>query len=166
MFNINIFLQNEYPDFNIDDTVIYNNTVKIADYIVSDKDIFNKSCLYKYKFKTIVFDIILTDNKYIQRINNEYRKKDSPTDVITFAMFADSNEEERFILDEEIYLGEIIISLDRIKEQSTENNISFEDELYFVISHGILHLLGFDHQSLEDYQFMVTNQNKAKAVVL
>ena len=63
-------------------------------------------------------------------------------------------------------MGEIIVSLDKIKEQAEDNNVTFESELYYLISHGILHLLGFDHQTQIEYDFMVDKQNKAKAVVL
>ncbi len=166
MPEFNIFLENTYKDFDIDEAAVHKKIVIMADYIFSCKEIMLKSFLNKYKFDTLSFDIVLADNKEIHRINKEYRKKDAPTDVITFAIFADSIEEERYIIDNEINLGEIIISLDKIKEQSKENNISFEEELYFIISHGILHLLGFDHQNETDYNFMIENQNKAKAMVL
>ena len=86
--------------------------------------------------------------------------------IISFAIFADSLPEERFIIDDEINLGEIIISLDKTEEQSKNNNVTFDSELYYLISHGILHLLGFDHQTQEEYDFMVEKQNIAKAVVL
>ena len=166
MAKINIFVENTYEEFNIDEVKVYNNSVKITEFLINCSEVFKKSCLNKYKFLSICFDIVLTDNKEIHRINKEYRQKDTPTDVITFAMFADSSEDERFILEGEINLGEIIISLDRIKEQANENNVTFEDELYYIISHGVLHLLGFDHLSEEDYNFMVNYQNKAKAIVL
>lgn len=163
---INVFIENTYPDFKIDEIKVYNDVVKITEFILQDKDIFSSSCLKNYKFDAISFDIVLCDNNDIHRINKEYRNKDSATDVITFAIFADSPDEERFIFDEEINLGEIIVSLDKIKEQSEENIVSFDSELYYLISHGILHLLGFDHQIQSEYDFMVEKQNKAKAVVL
>jgi len=166
MTNLNIFLENTYEKYKIDEVKIYNNIVKIADYIFKNSEIMDLSCLSKKKYNTVSFDIVLVNNEEIHRINNEYREKDKPTDVITFAIFADSPEEEQYILDGEINLGEIIVSLDKIEEQSKENNVTFDDELYYIISHGILHLLGFDHQSEEEYNFMVNNQNKAKAIVL
>ena len=166
MININVFIENTYPDFDIDDVKISDDVKKISRFILSDVEITKKSCISNYKYKTISFDVVLCNNDNIRVINKEYRQKDSPTDVITFAIFADSDEDERFIIDEEINLGEIIVSLDKVLEQSGENNISFEAELYYLISHGILHLLGFDHQTQEEYEFMVNNQNKAKAVVL
>jgi len=166
MTEYNIFLENTYPDYKTDDTKIYNNVLKIADYIFKNSEVMTKSCLNNVKYNSVNFDIVLTDNGEIHRINKEYRKKDSPTDVITFAIFADSPEDEKFTFDGEVYLGEIIVSLDKIEEQSKDNKVTFESELYYIISHGILHLLGFDHQTEEDYNFMVENQNKAKAAVL
>lgn len=163
---INAFVENTYSDFDIDEVKVFNDAAKITDFILKDCEILSKSCLRDYKYNVISFDIVLCNNEEIQRINKEYRDKDSATDVITFAIFADSVPEERFIIDEEINLGEIIVSLDKIKEQSVENNVSFESELYYLISHGILHLLGFDHQTRPEYNFMVDKQNKAKAVVL
>lgn len=163
---INVFIENTYSEFNVDEVKISDNVKKISDFIIKNEDIFSKSCLKDYKFSILSFDIVLCDNEYIHKINKEYRNKDSATDVITFAIFADSEPDERFILDEEINLGEIIVSLDKIKEQSLENNVTFDSELYYLISHGILHLLGFDHQNQDDYDFMVNNQNKAKALVL
>lgn len=166
MVQINAFLENTYPDFEIDEINISNNIKKITSFLIKDKEIISKSCLNKYKFNIISFDIVLCNNEDIHRINKEYRNKDAATDVITFAIFADSPDDEKFIIDNEIMLGEIIVSLDKIKEQSEENNVTFDSELYYLISHGILHLLGFDHQTQVDYDFMVTNQNRAKAIVL
>ena len=166
MITINVFIENTYPDFDIDEVKVYKDTIKITEYIINQPEIYSKSCLKDYKFETLSFDIVLCNNEDIHRINKEYRDKDRATDVITFAMFADSLPEERFIIDGEISLGEIIVSLDKIDEQSKENNVTFESELYFLISHGILHLLGFDHQTQDDYDFMINNQNKAKAIVL
>ena len=166
MTKINIFVENTYEEFNIDEVKVFNNSVKITEFLISCKEVYENSCLNQYKAESICFDIVLTNNSEIHRINKEYRHKDSPTDVITFAIFADSSEDERFIFDGEINLGEIIISLDKIKEQANENNVTFEDELYYIISHGVLHLLGFDHLSEDEYNFMVNYQNKAKAIVL
>lgn len=166
MTKFNIFLENMYPDYNIDEKKVYDDIIKMSNHIFSNTDLISKSCLKNYEYDFISYDIVLVNNEEIHRVNKEYRKKDSPTDVITFAMFADSEEEERFIIDGEISLGEIIVSLDKIQEQSEENKISFDEELYYIISHGILHLLGFDHLTEDDYNFMVENQNQAKAAVL
>ncbi len=166
MTNLNIFLENTYEDYNIDEVVVHKKVVKMTEYIFADNDVMSKSCLEGRNYETVSFDIVFVDNEEIHRINNEYRQKDRPTDVITFAIFADSPEEEKYIFDGEVSLGEIIVSLDKIEEQSKENNVSFEDELYFLVSHGVLHLLGFDHMTDEEYNYMVNKQKEAKAVVL
>ena len=165
MTKINIILENTYQDYEIEEKKIYDNTVKIANYQFEQKEILKNSCLSDVEYEEIFFDIVLMNNEEIHRINKEYRQKDSPTDVITFAIFADSDEDEKFVFDGEVHLGEIMISLDKIEEQSKENNVTFEDELYYLVSHGVLHLLGYDHQSEEDYNLMVKLQNQAKAIV-
>ena len=114
-----------------------------------------------YEYKTICFDIVLCDNEKIHEINKECRQKDRPTDVITFALFADSDEESRFIFDDEINLGEIIVSLDKTEEQAKEKGHSYGKELFFLISHGIMHLLGFDHPTEETLEFMLNEQSKS-----
>lgn len=166
MTRYNVFIENNFKEYDIDELSLYKNVLKMTEYIFSQKEIIGLSCLKDLKYKEISFDIVLTDKSEIQRINREYRKKDTPTDVITFAVFADSPSDERFILDGEINLGEIIISPEIIRIQATENNNTFNDELNYIIAHGILHLAGFDHTNEEDYQFMVENQNKAKAQLL
>ena len=166
MTNLNIFLENTYEGYNIDDIAIHKKVVKMTEHIFKDNDVISKSCLEGRKYETVSFDIVFVDNEEIHRINKEYRQKDRPTDVITFAIFADSPEEEKYIFDDEVSLGEIIVSLDKIEEQSKENNVSFEDELYFLVSHGVLHLLGFDHMTDDEYKYMVDKQKEAKAVIL
>lgn len=96
-------------------------------------------------------------------INREYRNKDYPADIITFAIFADSDE--KFVFDGEINLGEVIIALDKVIEEAEKKGVTKEYELSFLISHGILHLLGFDHQTEEDYNFIMELQNKALGFV-
>ena len=166
MTNLNIFLENTYENYNIDEVFVHKKIVEMTNHIFEDSDVMSKSCLDGRNYETVSFDIVFVDNEEIHRINKEYRQKDRPTDVITFAIFADSPEEEKYIFDGEVSLGEIIVSLDKIEEQSKENNVSFDDELYFLVSHGVLHLLGFDHMTDEEYNYMVTKQKEAKAIVL
>ncbi|MCD7779044.1 MAG: rRNA maturation RNase YbeY, partial [Candidatus Gastranaerophilales bacterium] len=122
MSKTNIFIENAYENFNIDEVEVQKNVSSMAEYILNNKEITSKSFINNYKYDTLTFDIVLTNNEEIHRINKEYRNKDVPTDVITFAIFADSEENERYIIDGDIVLGEIIVSLDKIKEQSIENN--------------------------------------------
>ena len=148
---INIFIENAYENFESLPALsqMHKTAVKMTEYFLSKKDWVQNSCLEGYDFDLLYFDVVLTDDEKIHEINKQYRQKDAPTDVITFAMFADSPKEERFIFDNEINLGEIIISLDTALAQSKNEcheNKTFKDELYFLLAHGILHLLGYDHQ--------------------
>lgn len=156
---LNIFSENIYSAVEIDEKKAINIAKKILKYYLNDKNIFSISCLAESDFNCISFDILYCDNEKTHTINKEYREKDYPADIITFAIFADGDE--KFVFDGEINLGEIIISLDKVEENSKEKNVSFESELYFLISHGIMHLLGFDHQTIEEYNFILEAQTSA-----
>jgi len=162
---VNIFIENIYEDFKLDEVKFHDDAKKMFKYAISLDEVKKSYCLKDKSFKTIVFDIVLCNDNEIHRINKEYRQIDRPTDVITFAIFSDSPEDEKFIFDGEINLGEIIISLDTIKKQAQENKTTFDDELRLITSHGILHLLGFDHLTECDYNFVVETQNKVKSIL-
>lgn len=154
---INVFSENIYNEREIDEKKFLQIAKKVLRFYMSE--VFEQSCLYGHEFDTISFDFLYCGSDKTHEINREYRKKDYPADIITFAVFADS--EEKFIFDGEINLGEVIIALDKVEEESDKKGTSFEHELAFLISHGIMHLLGFDHQTEEDYNFVVDMQNKA-----
>ncbi|MDN4495339.1 rRNA maturation RNase YbeY [Ureibacillus aquaedulcis] len=105
--------------------------------------------------------ITFVTNEKIHEINREYRDKDQPTDVISFAL-EELGEGEVEIVGEGIprILGDIIISTDRTKEQAADFGHSFERELGFLAVHGFLHLLGFDHMTEEDEKIMFGKQDE------
>ncbi len=105
--------------------------------------------------------ITFVTNEKIHEINREYRDKDQPTDVISFAL-EELGEGEVEIVGEDIpcVLGDIIISTDRTKEQAEEYGHSFERELGFLAVHGFLHLLGYDHMTKEDETIMFKKQDE------
>ncbi len=99
------------------------------------------------------------DNKEIQILNRNYRQKDTPTDVISFAMQEEGKGEVRIIGEEiPVVLGDIVISIDKAKEQAEEYKHSLERELGFLALHGFLHLLGYDHLEEEDEKKMFQRQ--------
>ena len=104
--------------------------------------------------------ITFVTNEAIHEINREYRDKDQPTDVISFAM-EEMGEGEIQIIGEGIprILGDIIISTDRTREQAEQYGHSFERELGFLAVHGFLHLLGYDHMTEEDEKAMFGKQD-------
>ena len=157
---INIFTENIYPDWKLDEKdVIEKTRMMLVHYI---KKLGAKSCLAKREYKSITLDIVFCDSEKTHELNRDYRDKDKPADIITFAIFAD--DENSFIFDGDINLGEIVIALDKVIE-GVNRDISFsqnkEQELYFLISHGLMHLLGFDHRDEEEYNFVIEQQRKA-----
>lgn len=159
---INIFSENIYSEDKLSPSLEKKALAvakKILRYYLKDEGIICQSCLRGLEYSSISFDIVYCNDEKTHQINAEYRKKDYAADIITFAIFADT--EEKFIFDGEINLGEIIISLDKIEKNAQEKNCSNKEELFFLVSHGIMHLLGFDHQSQEEYDFIVKTQNEA-----
>ena len=105
--------------------------------------------------------ISYVSNERIHEINRDYRDKDAPTDVISFAMEElGEGEVELSGIDMPRILGDIIISIPRTKEQAEEYGHSFERELGFLAVHGFLHLLGYDHMTVEDEKEMFTLQKE------
>ncbi len=103
----------------------------------------------------IRFDIAFCNDSSIHQINKEYRQKDSPTDVITFSLFAD--DDNAIIYRKTADLGQIILSLETANRQKQD---TLEKEILTLICHGILHLFGFDHLDKKGYDFVVGIQNK------
>ncbi|MGN7298862.1 rRNA maturation RNase YbeY [Ferdinandcohnia sp. SAFN-114] len=105
--------------------------------------------------------VTFVDNERIKEINREYRDKDQPTDVISFAM-EEMGEGEIAIVGEDIpkVLGDIIISIPRAKEQAEDYGHSFARELGFLAVHGFLHLLGYDHMTKQDEEKMFSRQKE------
>ncbi|EUJ33351.1 metal-binding heat shock protein [Listeria floridensis FSL S10-1187] len=101
--------------------------------------------------------VTFMDNSGIQEINREYRGKDAPTDVISFALEEQGEDEMPIIFEEDMMprnLGDIIISTERAAEQAEEYGHSFDRELGFLAVHGLLHLLGYDHMEKEEEKEM------------
>lgn len=102
--------------------------------------------------------IALVDDREIQRLNREYRGIDRSTDVLSFAQQENSDpqlvqprsDEPTFPL----ILGDVILSVETTQQQASEQGKPFEAELYFLLIHGILHLLGYDHQTDDDARVM------------
>ena len=100
--------------------------------------------------KPVYISLFLTDNLRIKEINCEHRNKDEATDVISFAY----HESEDYLAGPYDTLGDIVISVERVLEQSKEYNHSFEREFYYILTHGLLHLLGYDHLEEEEKKEM------------
>jgi probable rRNA maturation factor len=100
----------------------------------------------------VSISVILTDDDCIRSVNNQYRAKDRPTDVISFAYREDPFPEAETEMEE---LGDIYLSLERAAEQAVEYEVTLKEEVKRLLIHGILHLIGYDHErSAEDEETM------------
>ena len=88
--------------------------------------------------------VTFCDNEYIKALNKQYRNKDSATDVLSFPIYDFDSEE--ISEDEPLMLGDIVISIERAKEQAKEIGNTFLEEIAFLVVHSMLHLLGYDHE--------------------
>ncbi len=114
-------------------------------------------------------NLLLTDNEGIREYNKEYREIDNPTDVLSFPMIdfaepadfsvTEENEAAYFEPDSgELMLGDIIISVDKVKEQAQKFNHSEKREFAFLTAHSLLHLCGYDHMTEKEAKIMEEKQ--------
>jgi len=114
-----------------------------------------KSFPKKYQFnrKKVILTVLLSNNKKIKQLNKKFRKKDKPTDILSFP-FGKKISKSVF------YLGDIIISYDFINKPKSLNIFQFKDKLAKIFIHGFLHLVGFDH--IKDSEFKKMNKEELK----
>lgn len=108
------------------------------------KKILNKTVPELFQKKELVISIAAVDEKEIRALNRIYRKKDLATDILSFSEYK-SEKELTAIVEKNIFLGELVLCYNNIKEYSKKNEIDIKEELAEVVSHGVLHLLGFKH---------------------
>lgn len=127
-------------------------TKKITKTLISLMDLSVKQVSKDLKIKeSLYFDVIVVDDQQMQKINKQFRKKDKSTDVITFALRDASSSVNTPLL------GEIYLALDYIQKVSKK---SFNEEFILAFIHGILHLLGYDHDDKKKEEVMFSLQNK------
>ena len=97
------------------------------------------------KKKKLNFSILLTNDAEIKEINSKYRNLNKPTNVLSFQCMINKNNYFKNT-EQEIHLGEIIISMERIFSESKINNVLFKDHFIHIFLHGILHILGYNHE--------------------
>lgn len=95
--------------------------------------------------------LVLVDDIYIRSLNSEYRGIDSPTDVLSFAMLEGEALPGQ---EEELILGDVVVSVQTARRQADEYGHSFRRETAYLTAHGVLHLLGYDHQEEEGHEKM------------
>ena len=104
------------------------------------------------------FTVRFTGDREIQQFNAQYRQQDKPTDVLSFAALEVDSPAIAIKEDEPLYLGDILISLDTAQRQAQERGHSLNQELGWLMTHGLLHLLGWDHPDDESLEQMLSQQ--------
>ena len=126
---------------------------------IKDKDIFFKkicrSFPKKYKFlnKKVTFTLLLSNNKNIKKLNKVFRKRDKPTDILSFPL------DKKIKISKHTYLGDIIISYNYLDKPKSQDSKLFKEKVIKIFIHGFLHLLGFDHKKNKDYDKMLREEN-------
>lgn len=111
----------------------------------------------------IYVSITLTTPEHIHEINKQYRNVDRATDVLSFPIFEKEEIDEKIRtqdFEHEDVLGDIIISIEKVKEQAVEYGHSFEREFAYMLVHGFYHLMGYDHIQEEDKVIMRAKEEK------
>ena len=123
-----VFISNEQTEYFIDCKKLEKQITRI---------------LILLECKNQEVSILLTDDKRIRKLNNNYRGQNHATDVLSFSQNEHGGEDEG---QNHNLLGDVIISTITAKKQSIEHGLSFDQEIVLLLIHGILHLLGFDHE--------------------
>ena len=109
--------------------------------------------------------VLLVDDVRMQELNKEWRGIDAPTDVLSFALREGETTLAPPADDQPELLGDVIISVPRTRLQAAEYGHSVERELAFLLTHGILHLLGYDHQTSSEEERMRVHQEMVLAAI-
>jgi probable rRNA maturation factor len=107
--------------------------------------------------------VLLADDETLHALNREFRQKDAPTDVLSFE--GDADPEEVQLPGAPWHLGDIAISLERVERQAEEYGHSMERELAYLLTHGTLHLLRYDHEDEESRRLMREVEEAAMSVL-
>lgn len=149
-------------DFNIED----KNWLKYDPNIKENITEFLQKIAVKSNLKQILeqninieISILLTNNKNIRKLNNNYRNKDKATNILSFPLYNLKLSEENydiaeFLLDNNLILGDLILSLEYLEQEAKTQNKNIDQHLKHLVLHGLLHLIGYDHINDLDAKIM------------
>ena len=134
--------------------ISFSQTKKFPECDYEMKSLIRRAILATLDYEGFEYDtevsVTFCDNEYIKVLNNEFRNKDSATDVLSFPMYDIDELESETNPDGSVSLGDIVISLERAAEQASELGHSLKREVAFLVIHSTLHLLGYDHELSKD----------------
>jgi len=128
-------------EFNYETNFTLNNEEQLINWV--------ENCIVSNKFKVGEINYIFCDDVYLHKLNVEFLQHDTYTDIISF-----DNTMGKLIS------GDIFISIDRVKENSTVFTSSFEDELHRVMIHGVLHYMGYKDKTTEEKEMMRAKEDQ------
>ena len=116
---------------------------------------------YRFPNKKIILSLLLSNNKFIKKLNKNFRNKNKSTDILSFPLAKKTK------ISKKTYIGDIIISYNFMNKPKSQNIKNFKKKVIKTFIHGYLHLLGFDHIKDKDYKRMLSEEEKIyKSVIL
>ena len=126
----------------------WKNNIKNPNYYFKKK-IHKLNKISSFKKKKHEFSVLLTNNKKMKYLNFKFRKKNKPTDVLSFPSY--------YIEKKNIYIGDIAISYEIVNQRSKNSNFFLELDKMWI--HGYFHLIGYDHKKINDFKKMIKKEN-------
>ena len=117
----------------------------------------------KFKKKSFYFTLLLSGKGEIKNLNRKFRKKNKATDVLSFPFYTKKELHKKMINEKEIYLGDIIINLNEIKDKKILKNFKIEFNNLWI--HGLVHLFGHDHKREKDFLAMKKIEKKYSSII-
>ncbi len=139
--------------------VLFENETNIDVNSKLIEDVIKESLSYEKISNNCEISVTIVDNKTIHQINKKHRNIDRPTDVLSFPLI-DFNKESIPNNSQVVYLGDIIISIEKAIEQANEYGHSLDREIGFLTAHSMLHLLGYDHIEKDEEEIMFKKQEE------
>lgn len=130
---------------------------------VADKENIYENLSLNLKGKIMEVELTWTNNTTMQQLNQEYRKKEGPTDVLTFTLLADATDPDLWISLPVLQLGSVFVSIEYAENAIKDlPDTTLEQYLLERFIHGMLHLLGMHHDTMEKFDKVVAIQNKVR----
>ncbi len=142
MINVNVFSEEKAWSKKLRNKVIFFNKICKA---------FPKK--YQFLNKKVSFNLLLSNNKNIRRLNKNFRNQNKSTDILSFPY------DKKIKISKNTYLGDIIISYNHLNNPKSQSIELFNEKVTRIFIHGFLHLLGFDHKKNNDYSKMLREEN-------
>lgn len=133
----------------------------LTDQFIAGLEELVKKILVDFGYERVEVGIILTLDEHLQKLNRRYRGLDATTDVLAFPLTTEQEAGEPFQAeDETLLLGDVYISLNQAGEQARQDGSSLEYEVALLTVHGVLHLLGYDHDGEEEAKIMKAKEEE------